>query len=315
MNTNSRCPVCDQPGAIPAPDGNATHYRCYRCGDFTLSGIAESMLQGKKALETKLAAALSYRIRQYQRHNQRPFISSDVITQLVKSPFLPGPAEQAENLLLWVADEIETPGAQFDIDMVKAPAVIGARDDDGVHFIVNALIEKRLLSGTAHDDGATVALSFNGWESVDQLRRKSSQGIRAFMAMAFGNHDLADIVEQHFKPAVQAAGFHLFRLDEDPRAGSIDERLRVEIRRSAFVVADLTDANLGAYWEAGFGEGLGKPVIYTCEKEAFDSQGTHFDTNHLHTVLWAKDEPESAAEGLKATIRATIPYLAKMDDD
>ena len=315
MNASNRCPVCDQPEVIPVPEGDATDYRCPKCGDFTLSGTAESILEGKRALEPRLASALSYRIRRYQHHNQRPFISSDVITQLVKSPLLPGPAEQAENLLLWVADEIETPGALCDVDMVKAPAVIGARDVDGVHFIVNALIERGLLSGDAYDDGATVTLSFDGWENVDHLRRKSSQGIRAFMAMAFGNHDLAGIVEQHLKPAVQAAGFQLFRLDEDPRAGSIDERLRVEIRRSAFVVADLTDANLGAYWEAGFAEGLGKPVIYTCEKEAFDSKGTHFDTNHLHTVIWAKDKPESAAEELKATIRATMPHLAKMDDD
>ena len=70
-------------------------------------------------------------------------------------------------------------------------------------------------------------------------------------------------------PAVASAGFDLVRLDEDPQAGSIDERLRVEIRKSRFLVADLTHGNPGAYWEAGFAEGLGKPVIYTCEKDDF----------------------------------------------
>ena len=76
------------------------------------------------------------------------------------------------------------------------------------------------------------------------------------------------------------------------KAGSIDERLRVEIRRSRFLIADLTDRNAGAYWEAGFAEGLGKPVIYTCEKSVFEEEKTHFDTNHMHTVLWDFFEPK-----------------------
>ena len=39
------------------------------------------------------------------------------------------------------------------------------------------------------------------------------------------------------------------------------------IRDAKFVIADLTHDNNGAYWEAGYAEGLGKPVIYICEKE------------------------------------------------
>ena len=87
-----------------------------------------------------------------------------------------------------------------------------------------------------------------------------------------------------------------------------------EIQCSDFMIADLTHANNGAYWEAGYAEGLGKPVIYTCEKEKFNSQKTHFDTNHHLTVLWDKDAPEQAGELLKATIRATLPQLAKLED-
>jgi len=34
------------------------------------------------------------------------------------------------------------------------------------------------------------------------------------------------------------------------------QRMRLEIRRSRFAVVDLTHGNRGAYWEAGFAEGL-----------------------------------------------------------
>jgi hypothetical protein len=66
--------------------------------------------------------------------------------------------------------------------------------------------------------------------------------------------------------------------------------------------------------EAGFAEGLGKPVIYTCKKEAFEKEGTHFDTNHHLTVVWEPGKLPVALEALKATIRATLPIEAKMMD-
>jgi len=78
-------------------------------------------------------------------------------------------------------------------------------------------------------------------------------------------------------------------------------------------LADLTHHNKGAYWEAGFAEGLGKPVIYLCRKDVFEdkTQGTHFDTNHHLTVVWDPADLTDAAEKLKATIRATLPREAK----
>lgn len=134
------------------------------------------------------------------------------------------------------------------------------------------------------------------------------------MAMQFGNDTIDAMFRECFKPAVAATGFELRRLDDKPTAGVIDNRLRVEIRRSRFLVVDLTNENRGAYWEAGFAEGLGKPVFYTCEAGYFHAKGTHFDTNHLQTVVWKTDERTRAAEELKATIRATLPAEAQLSD-
>lgn len=77
----------------------------------------------------------------------------------------------------------------------------------------------------------------------------------------------------------------------------------------------MTHENAGAYWEAGFAEGLGKPVIYTCEKTKFENNKTHFDTNHHTTVLWDMNDMKKTAQDLKNTIRATLPDEAKLTDD
>ena len=44
---------------------------------------------------------------------------------------------------------------------------------------------------------------------------------------------------------------------------------------------NLSDDNNGAYWEAGYAEGLGIPVIYICEESKFDnkSKTTHLLSN------------------------------------
>jgi nucleoside 2-deoxyribosyltransferase len=132
------------------------------------------------------------------------------------------------------------------------------------------------------------------------------------MAMQFGDNILDRIVDEHFRPAVKEAGFQLYRLDDKPEAGLIDARLRNEIRNCRFLIADLSHANAGSYWEAGYAEGLGKPVIYTCEKSVFDPKAAtvarpHFDTNHHLTVIWEESDPQTAARKLKETIRFTIP--------
>ena len=73
------------------------------------------------------------------------------------------------------------------------------------------------------------------------------------------------------KPAVQdGIGYDLVDMNDIARAGIIDNIMRTQIRDAAFVIVDLTHDNPGAYWEAGYAEGLGKPVIYICEKEKFE---------------------------------------------
>ena len=132
------------------------------------------------------------------------------------------------------------------------------------------------------------------------------------MAMPYGKEPLTSIVDEHFRPAVKQTGFDLIRLDDRPKAGIIDNRLRVEIRRSRLLISDITHDNHGAIWEAGFAEGLGRPVIYTCE--AGKLKGKHFDIRNCQMVPWSQDAPEEAAETLKATIRNTLPDEAILDD-
>lgn len=133
--------------------------------------------------------------------------------------------------------------------------------------------------------------------------------------MEFDKPELEAFVEEVVKPVVkEALGYDLRDIRDISRAGVIDNILRVAIRDARFVIVDLTHDNNGAYWEAGYAEGLDKPVVYICAREKFERSreeggGTHFDTNHCTTVLWRKDGNDDFRQQLAATLRSSLEII------
>ncbi|MFD1157281.1 TIR domain-containing protein [Roseovarius aestuarii] len=155
--------------------------------------------------------------------------------------------------------------------------------------------------------GGEYDLTISGWEEYEAALSGLRPGRHGFIAMKYHDADLEEFVRDVVKPATKnGIGFELIDLRDVARAGVIDNIMRQQIRDSAFVIADLTHDNLGAYWEAGYAEGLGKPVIYICEKEKFEDSKTHFDTNHCTTVIWQKNEAEKFEVELVATLRRSL---------
>ncbi|WP_157572302.1 hypothetical protein [Nevskia soli] len=253
-----------------------------------------------------------------QYNNKGVELYSTTIETIVKQP-LPRPREQADLFIRWLAENVPGPGETVWVQPSTHSSIMGAKSPAGFGLVLRHLFDVGLVTGKMSEaigapGRAHVTLSFSGWDRYEELRQGRATYRKAFMAMKFGDPTLDDVLERIFKPSAKLAGFELFRLDDIPRAGLIDDRLRVEIQASDFLVADLTHDNLGAYWEAGYAEGLGKPVIYTCEKRKFDTQKTHFDTNHHLTIIWDLASLEAVGEQLKATIRATLPQWAKQED-
>ncbi len=280
----------------------------------TLVATLPNTLQTKKDASAKISHAL----RTMQQVNKGAELYTNTIDEILKRP-LPSPREQADLFIRWLAENVEGPGETVWVEPSTHSAIIGAKSPEGFALVLRHLFDVGLVTGNLAEamgapGRAHVTLSFAGWDYYEQLRQGGVTYRKAFMAMKFGDPILDQVLERVFRPCVKQTGFELYRLDDVPRAGLIDDRLRVEIQASDFLIADLTHDNLGAYWEAGYAEGLGKPVIYTCEEVKFEKDKTHFDTNHHLTIVWDKNSPEEAGESLKAIIRATLPQLAKQED-
>jgi nucleoside 2-deoxyribosyltransferase len=230
---------------------------------------------------------------------------------------LPTPTEQADNLILWLRDHQRSPAQQIEICEPEVSAWIGTaitpdNSDGGLAWLLRQPQMKLFVENNASYNGPDrLSLTFEGWQRYEALKHAQVESRTAFMAMQFDS-EMDRVVKDCFKPAVARTGFELRVLTDGQPAGLIDDQLRVALRIARFVIADLTHDNNGAYWEAGFAEGLGRPVIYTCRKQKWDANKSHFDTSHLNTIIWDAENLGDAATRLTATIRATLPAEAKM---
>jgi len=320
------CPICQNNFRCdPEPQNGRTKYSCATCGEFTITHTALQELGTKHYIDAnqKKQAVLSHATFRISRRGEPAFLDSVLVDRILERS-LPSPAEQANNFILWLGDELETPGNEQAIEAHKHKAVTGSLNSEGFSFVVNHLMKEGFVDAKAGGelrdairpaDSTVVCLSFSGWDRYEELKSGSINSRTAFMAMQFDNITLDKIVQEHFVPAVSQTGYRLEKVTDQQGAGLIDDQIRVKIRTSRFIIADLSDHNNGSYWEAGFAEGLGKPVIYTCEQQRFKEGETHFDTNHHLTVMWDRSKPSEAADQLKATIRATLPHEAKLTED
>jgi hypothetical protein len=262
-------------------------------------------------------AVLSHRIRQANDAGRdTPMLTTFVVDEVIDNGRLPSPAQQAINIVRFVGDRVAATGVPISNLPPSFHATIGSPNRNFAMSIARQLVHSRFLRAieagdmSSPDEVIQVDLTLPGWERYEAEQHGKLSGNYGFMALKFGDPVLDPLVKDVVKPAVVALGFDLIDMRDSAEAGVIDNVMRARIRDAAFVLVDLTHANEGAYWEAGYAEGLGKPVLYLCKKNVFQERSTHFDTNHCTTVLWDEALPAPFVNELQATLRRSLGLFA-----
>lgn len=284
---------------------------CSRSGDFQVDRGTPDIFPLPLLSDQKRALA-SHLIRRMQGSKRQPILGAEFFSSL-SARTLPTPIEMSDNLLLLVAERTEgRPGKLISLDPstdMSIAAFIGAVDTQDVLWAIRNVHEQQWAAGRRSPEQFLSGwLTASGWERVEELKRAHISSRYAFFARRFKNDDLDTLYEKCLKQAVAETGFELRIVTQ--KAGHIDAIVEDEIRRCRFLVADLSDANAGAYWEAGLAEGLRKDVIYICR----DGVQTHFDTDHRQTVRWDLTKLDETAKRLKAVIRNTLLGDARQED-
>lgn len=315
MSGGANCPVCLLNGPVVTGGlGDRSRFSCEVCGTFEISGSALPALAPERDEITPIKRAiLSHRIREASdAQGVVPLVTSNQVQEAITAGALPSPGRQAINLLRFIGETVSLTGNPISSLPLKTYAIIGSPSFEAALRIAAQLVQNGLLLGSNNRADrspwglAGLEPSLQGWERYEAERAGQVAGSYGFMALKFGDEILDPFMRNVIKPAVESVGYQLEDMRDAARAGIIDNVMRARIRDAAFILVDLTHANAGAYWEAGYAEGLGKPVLYLCKQDVFDREGTHFDTNHCTTIMWDPVAPDKFSEDLVATLRRSL---------
>ena len=321
--SRAKCVVCETPGANRDQVGHQVRYDCLRCGAFILTGTAENDLEGYLNQVPPRRSAMSCALRRMQRPGNAHLeqIKSHELESFWRDEIRTTPPQMYDDLIVLIGDKQTSPSSWLEISIPELAATLGmpvTKEGDAATWSWLCSHTKGRDEYDYNDvQGGRISLrlKMNGWSKYSNLKQHKTDSRVAFMAMKFEQSDVDQAVKQCFRPAVERAGFSLRILNEEQPAGLIDDQLRSALLAARFVISDLSHGSFGAYWEAGFGEGRGIPVIYTCEKSKWETNKTHFDTNHMATIIWDLGDLRKAQEAMVAMIRATLRSEAKQTDE
>jgi hypothetical protein len=122
---------------------------------------------------------------------------------------------------------------------------------------------------------------------------------RCFVIQPFDSDKFDIRYKETFKPAIEAAGFEPYRVDEDFSVLVPIDDIEKGIREAKVCFAEISMDNVNVWYEIGYANAFEKPVVMVCEKKArlkmpFDIQ--------QRTITYYDCETASGFERAKMTL-------------
>jgi hypothetical protein len=299
-----RCPIC----GFPATDEytGRHHMNCVRCGEFIVSAEAGGSLEANPLGERQ-----AFLVSSYVRENQGLTII-EASLPFLRSLQQPSVVERGARLLKWLGEKSDFVGAAVQLpdpewlappiprtdaelsdmggeavrrlnEMLEPLAITWSAQFDEVDFLLKRLLgaEQGFVSIESLGQSLQIVVTAPGWQQL-QSQPHGTTNI-GFVAMWFAP-EMNSVWEQSFYPAIKDAGYVPLRIDKKEHNNKIDDEIMASVRAAKFIVADFTGQRGGVYYEAGFAQGLGKPVIWTIRHN--DLKNVHFDTRQFNHIPW-----------------------------
>jgi hypothetical protein len=302
MSTEGKCPVCEfEPVTFQALRMKAVE--CPRCGLFEISSNLiqdfATIRSTKPEYDLRLLKYLCAGIRLATKATSTiPKLTTQTWRDYASGVAATSISTKTRRLLDLIGARSWTPGSVVKLDANLDYPLIGASGVEEYWFLFIFIRDRQYIreSGSQHE----VKLEPKGWEEIEP----SGGGIsgRCFVAMSFD-----PAYEEAFLKGIEPAlrddcKLDPIRIDKQHHNEKICDLILAEIRRCEFLVADFSLHRPGVYFEAGFALGLGKEVIWLCQKDEFTKEKTHFDTRQYNHIVWTA--PDDLRSQLKDRVQA-----------
>jgi len=319
--------------------GKLLSYYCPRCGSLSFTEEAVLVIEGGKFNEEEKKKISIVTRNEYERSGQKLLLTTDYLDQILERYRPLGALEKIDNALLNLDRISEGVGYPMQIDYQDDFPYYHCNRPRELKNILSFLCEGGFINVrdrlNPHED---LYIATKGYEKLKDLKKLGKDSQQCFVAMSLAP-EMNNVFELAIKPGIEyieegenESRFRALRIDNKEHTNDINDEIIAEIRRSRFMVCDLTGYRGGVYWEAGFAYGLGLEVIYTCRKDwikaeplkdtkgkvinkLLDSNGNkieikkdgiHFDLEHRNRIDWKEIDLEGFEDKLKKRIKAVI---------
>jgi hypothetical protein len=267
------CYICARPNlpfaSEPLQNADVRSCRCDGCGTFEIEGKLIAAMAARFTHEDRLRLSGAIRRASDERRLLRLTLTNCVA--VAAGEHVPDAIEQADSFIGFVArtsrfgtstppERCEAWTTRLYLPDWSALSELQRQLGD---FVV--LLQQPEGPVSAPTGPVSFRLTLEGWARARELR-SSRAGNQAFVAMWF--HDgMKSAYLDGIKPALEEAGFAPFRIDFAHHNRRIDDEIMAQIRQSRLLVADATGGRASVYYEAGFADGPGVPVIWCCSNK------------------------------------------------
>jgi hypothetical protein len=318
------------------------NYYCPKCGIVTLTKDAADDIPGEGFSEKEKQIISIWIRNEYERQNRKHLskrLTLSDLHEIIRQYSPLEPLEKMDNAFLTIEKASPYVGAVINI--------LYGNDYPYYHCFTGAELRSILLllqqEGfiTAPDSAnphINLAISARGYERLSEIKKQGKDSRQGFVAMWF-TPEMNAVYEAAIRPAIEyieegetEPRFRAIKIDNVEHINDINDEVISAIRRSRFMVCDLTGYRGGVYFEAGFAKGLGLDVIYTCRKDWLKSaflrdkegnrievlydnggkeiqikkEGIHFDIEHINRIEWEEGKLDEFKEKLLTRIKANI---------
>ena len=320
----------------------STLYHCSICGEIRLTKEAAADYD-QAGFSDNQKKILSIVLRnEYERRGKKPPLmpfTLDDLHQKVKQYHPMDPLEKIDSILLNLDKASRSVDSVIPINWKNDYSYYYCSEPKEFIKILKFLSdEKFLIAGDKRNIENGVIITPQGYQRLKKLKQFTKDSRQCCVAM-WSNREMLNVYEQAIQPAIEyieegaaEPRFRAVRVDNVEDVNDINDEIIAQIRRSRFMVCDLTGYRGGVYFESGFAHGLGLPVIYTCRKDWCDEdklmdddgkiveflkdshgrpvqvkkEGVHFDLAHRNRIEWEIDKLDEFKVKLENSIKVVI---------
>lgn len=324
----NKCPVCGSElrGEVASTLSGINLYKCKQCGDYfapydwsssTKKGYDFSKLKSYFLYHNNLKRAFCGDEATYNLAIEKGIQDIFLLTPEIVDAWYPKTfAEQNDLLLLYLFTEHPKLGALILITEVHDAAFIDHNDSDcheQANYIVDYMLKEEYLRKSK--EPAFLIITPKGLARIEKFQKDETNNRNVFVAMSFRNETKE--TREAIRKGIQESGYSAKFMDETVHNHQIVPEMFRLIRECRFLIMDISDPNYGAYYEAGYAQGLGKEVIISCKRSVFNREYVteeekkyqrylkpHFDIAQKQILCW--ENYENLTLQLKEWIKAII---------